>query len=514
MVRPFTGTRVDKDGRGRQPATRNGRGTMKRIFGMLLGAVLLLTAVLVIRTLQFAPPQFEASETLADVDWSEAELAAGLAGALRFPTISNIDADAVDQQAFEDFQAYLKQRFPRVFAQIPHQRLPGGTLLFRWSGNSEALKPIMLIAHQDVVPVIPGTEDQWSYPPFAGTIADGYIWGRGAIDDKASVIGILEATERLLEEGFVPPRTVYLGFGHDEEVGGKGAQAMAALLAERGESLAFLLDEGGVIAKDMLPGVAERVALIGPAEKGYVSLKLSADGGGGHSSMPPQQSAAGVVAAAVARLEANPLPADMQYTVDFIRYLGDSVPFYQRLLFANNWLFEPLLEKVLSSQAPINAGMRTTTAVTMLQGSVRDNVLPIIAYAVVNFRILPGDTIEGVQQKVAEIIDDPRIRIETYGGFGNNPSAVASPDSAGFNVLADLVRQVSPGTLVAPRLVVAATDARHFEEVSENSYRFIGVEVGPKEMKGIHGTDERVSIASYVEAVRIYYHLLRRSAEL
>lgn len=487
---------------------------MKRIASALIAAVLVLLMVLVVRTLQFKPPQADDLEPLVAVEWSAAELAEGLAGALRFPTISHLDPEAVDQQAFVDFQLYLQDRFPRVFAQIPYEVLPGGTLMFRWAGQSESAKPVMLIAHQDVVPVIPGTEEEWSYPPFAGTIADGYIWGRGAIDDKASVIGILEAAERLLAEGFVPPRTIYLGFGHDEEVGGKGAQAMAAILAARGETLAFLLDEGGVIAKDMLPGVEPRVALIGPGEKGYVSLKLSARGSGGHSSMPPKQSAAGVVAAAVARLEAAPLPADLQYTVDFIRYLGDSMPLYQRVLFANSWLFGPLLERMLGDDPAINAGIRTTTAVTMLQGSVRDNVLPIDAYAVVNFRILPGDTIESVKQWVSEVVDDPRIHISPYGGFGSNPSAVAAPDSAGFKVLAELVQQVSPGTLVAPRLVIAATDARHFEEVVENSYRFNGIEVGPKEMQGIHGTDERVSVASYVEAVRIYYHLLKRSDEL
>ncbi len=487
---------------------------MKRLLALLAMAVLLLVAVLLLRTLQFKPPELQAGETLPLQDWPADELAQGLAGALRFATVSHRDPTQVNTQAFADFQAYLAQRFARVFAEIPYQRLDGGTLLFRWAGSDEQAKPVMLIAHQDVVPVIPGTEDEWSYPPFAGTIADGYIWGRGAIDDKASVVGILEAVERLLAEGFVPPRTVYLGFGHDEEVGGEGAKAMAALLAERGESLAFLLDEGGVIAKDMLPGIERRVALIGPAEKGYVSLQLSARGSGGHSSMPPPQSAAGIVAAAVAKLEAKPLPATLDYTVDFIRYLGSSVPFYQRLMFANRWLFAPLLEARLSEVPAINAGLRTTTAVTMLQGSVQDNVLPIEASAVVNFRILPGDTVDSVEQQVAEIIDDPRVSISRYGGFGSNPSAVASPASAGFRLLAELVQQVSPETLVAPRLVVAATDARHFEAVAENSYRFIGIEVGPREMKGIHGTDERVSIASYVDAVAIYYQLLRRSAEL
>ncbi|MGJ8687819.1 MAG: M20/M25/M40 family metallo-hydrolase, partial [Spongiibacteraceae bacterium] len=353
----------------------------------------------------------------------------------------------------------------------------------------------------------------WSYPPYAGTIADGYIWGRGAIDDKASVIGILEAVNRALTKNFTPERTIYLAFGDDEEVGGTGAMAVAALLKERGESLAFLLDEGGIIAKDLVPGMTSRVALLGPGEKGYVSLKLITRRVGGHASMPPANTAAGIIGRAVARLEDQPFPANIDLTVELFRFLGDELPYWQRLLFANSWLFSPLLESVLSKNPSTNAGIRTTTAVTMLQGSVKDNVLPIEASAVVNFRILPGESIASVRAHVAQIIDDDRVTIENYG-FASEPSTVAATDSPGFKVLSEVINQVSPDVVIAPRLVVAATDARHFEEVADNSYRFIGVEVGPHELKGIHGTDERVSIQSYAEAVKIYYQLILRSAEL
>ena len=486
---------------------------MKRMLAGLAIALCVLIAVLVLRTLQFVPPERGEHAPLAAVEWSSERLAEGLAAAIRIPTISYADPEAVDQQTFDDFHRFLQQRFPRVFTQLAARRF-GNTLMLHWPGQRAQAKPVMLIAHQDVVPVIPGTEADWRHPPFGGTRADGYIWGRGALDDKASLMGILEATERLLGEGFVPPRDIYLGFGADEEVGGEGAKAMANWLAERGVSLAFLLDEGGAIAKGMLPGVDAPLALIGPAEKGFLSLEFSAAGSGGHSSMPPPQTAAGIVAAAVARLEANPLPATLDYTVDFMRYLGDAIPFYQRLMFANTWLFGPVLEQQMAKQPAVNAGLRTTTAVTMLQGSVQDNVLPIKASAVVNFRILPGDSVESVIEAVTAIVDDPRVSIRPYGGFGSNPSKVASPESAGFRVLAELVSQIAPGAIVAPRLVIAATDARHFEAVAENSYRFVGFEIGPEEMAGIHGTNERVSESSYVQAVNIYYHLLRRAGEL
>ena len=230
--------------------------------------------------------------------------------------------------------------------------------------------------------------------------------------------------------------------------------------------------------------------------------------------MPPLQTAAGAIGRAVHRLESNPFPADLSYTVEFMRYLGDAQPFYQRLLFANTWLFGSLADSILSEMPAINAGIRTTTAVTMLEGSVRDNVLPINASAVVNFRILPGDTTESVIARVNSIIDDEAIRVEPYDGFGSNPSPVADTDSAGFRVLSEVIRQVSPDTIVAPRLVVGATDARHFNEISRNSFRFIGMELGPEELDGIHGTNERLSVESYTEAVKMYYALIGRAGEL
>ncbi len=486
-----------------------------KFFKILVGLALVLVSVLIVRTLAFKPDLPPLAEIVDLGQWDEQRLAEGLAQSLRYPSVSTGDYDAFDYAPFLELQDYLKRRFPKTFASIPYQTFDQVGLLFRWQGQDESANPILLMAHQDVVPVLPGTEEQWSYPPFGGVIAEGYIWGRGALDDKVGVVGLLEAVERHLTEGFVPPRTIYLAFGHDEEVGGKkGAVAFANHLKEQGVTLDFLLDEGGAIAKNMVPGISQRVALIGPGEKGYISLRLSARGTGGHSSMPPLQTAAGAIGRAVHRLESNPFPADLSYTVEFMRYLGDAQPFYQRLLFANTWLFGPLADAILSEMPAINAGIRTTTAVTMLQGSVRDNVLPIKASAVVNFRILPGDTTESVIERVKKIIDDEAISVEPYDGFGSNPSPVADTDSAGFRVLSEVIRQVSPDTIVAPRLVVGATDARHFNEISRNSFRFIGMELGPEELDGIHGTNERLSVESYTEAVKMYYALIGRAGEL
>lgn len=485
---------------------------MKKRLGWILLAVLLLCAVLVVRGMQFGD-DLPAVESAASIDWDEARALESISAALRIPTISRAKQLPGDTEAFAAFHAFLIQRYPLVFSQLEVEVLAGQSLLLHWPGSGEQL-PVMFLAHQDVVPVLAGSESEWRHPPFAGVIADGFIWGRGALDDKGSLIGLLEAAERLLAEGFVPERSIYFGFGHDEEVGGDGAKAMAKTLADRGVRLDFLLDEGGFVTKGLVPGVDARVALIGPAEKGYTSLKISAKGLGGHASMPPKHTALGLVARAIHRLEAKPFPADLSFTKDTIMGLGSAAPFVQRVVFANLWLFGPLAELMLSAMPTTDAAIRTTTAATMMSAGEKDNVLPQRAEAVVNFRILPGDTVESVLQRVRDVIDDPQVSVSLYSDFSNNPSKVAPLDSSGFTVLSQVIRQLQPNTLVAPRLVVGATDARHFEAISNASYRFLGLEVGPDELAGMHGTNERVSVESFIDSMRMYYLLMRRSADL
>jgi len=485
---------------------------MKKLLAGALVALILLCAVVLLRGWQFgadSPPL----ETSASLNWDEARAIASLSAAIQIPTVSRGGDQPPDAAAFAAFHAFLKERYPRVFSQLEVEVVAGQSLLLHWPASGEQT-PIMFLAHQDVVPVSGGSEEEWTHPPFAGVVADGFIWGRGALDDKGSLISLLEAAERLLAEGFVPERAIYFGFGHDEEVGGEGAKAMAAILAERDVRLGFLLDEGGFVTKGLIPGVDGRVALIGPAEKGYTSLKITARGVGGHASMPPRHTALGLVARAINRLENNPFPADLSFTRDTIMALGTKAPFVQRLVFANLWLFGPLAEATLAEMPTTAAGMRTTTAATMMTAGVKDNVLPHSAEAVVNFRILPGDTVESVIQYVTEVIDDPQIEVSLYSDFSNNPSKLAPLNSSGFKVLSQLIRQVRPDTTVAPRLVVGATDARHFEEISDASYRFLGLEVGPDELAGMHGTDERVSTASFIDSARLYYLLIKHSVDL
>lgn len=429
-----------------------------------------------------------------------------LAGAIRIATVSAEDPALFDAGAFRRLHEYLAAAFPRVHAALGRETVGTHSLLYRWDGTDSSLKPILLLGHLDVVPVEPGTEDTWEQHPFEGRIADGFIWGRGAIDNKSAVVGTLEAVEMLLAEGFRPTRTVYLAYGHDEEVGGRrGARQIAALLESRGVEFEIVLDEGGVIGHNILPGVTEPVALVGIAEKGFVTIELSSRTAGGHSSMPPTQSAVGIVSAAVAKLEANPMPARLEgATRALLDRIGPRLPLLQRAVFANLWLTRPIVTRRLESSPATNAMVRTTTAATIFQAGTKDNLLPSYARAVVNFRILPGDSVDAVLDHVRRVVDDPRVEMKTVGRFSAEPSAVSPADSESFRTLERTIRSVHPGTAVAPYLVVVVTDARYYSALSRDVFRFLPVRLTARDLERTHGTNERVGIAEYEDVIRTY----------
>ncbi len=487
---------------------------MKRALIATALALLILTAVLLIRASNFGIPPGSAPAGVPHA-LAEDETLQRLAQALAFRTIAYEDRDRVDWAQFEAFHEFLAERFPAAHQAMGLEKIDGHGLLYTWQGREPGLPPILLLAHQDVVPAAPDSLEAWTHPPFAGTIEDGYVWGRGALDDKASLLAILEAVETLIGEGFVPRRAVLLAFGQDEEVGGqRGAVEIAKTLRARGVRPLFILDEGGIVAEDMIPGVKGAVALIGVAEKGVAYLRLSAKGEGGHASMPPRRTAVGVVSAAVAKLETNPGPADTRYIADLMRYVSHDLPLSQRVVFANLWLFNPLLKRQLSKSRQMNAMIRTTTAPTMFSGSIKANVLPDTAQAVVNLRILPGDTAEQIKQRAIRAIDDPRVSVEIVRA--SDPSPVSSADTASFHALRDAVFQAldREDLVVAPYLTVGATDARHYAGLSQQVYRFLPIALDPEELKGMHGLNERISAKNYLNMIRFYRQLLRNAEDL
>jgi carboxypeptidase PM20D1 len=473
---------------------------------------LLLAAVVVTRTVSLSSRQVEvdpAPRTLIDAGAAAERLAA----ALRFRTVSSQEASGFDGDELDGLRHFLESTFPGVHANLEREVIGDYSLLYRWPGRRPGSKPILLMAHLDVVPVEADAEQRWSHPPFAGVIADGFIWGRGALDDKASALALFESVERLLGEGFRPARTVYLAFGHDEEVGGReGAVAIAERLDAERVRFEYVLDEGGSIAEGLVPGVGESVAMIGIAEKGYVSLELGVEAAGGHSSMPPESTAVGVLSRAIARLESNPMPARIGVGLGpSLSYLAPEMSFTRRLVLANLWLFGWLLERPLARNPPTNAAIRTTTAATMFRSGVKENVLPRAARAVVNFRILPGDDIAEVIEHVGRTVDDPRVSVRALQ-FASQPSPISSTESAAFRGLAATIRQVFPAVLVAPSLVLGATDSRHYAPLSDGVYRFVPLWLEQEDLDRIHGTNERIGVERYADMIRFYSLLIRNSA--
>jgi carboxypeptidase PM20D1 len=495
---------------------------MKRIGKILLIGVLvivvalvLLVSVLAINTTRLTSKQMEV-EPASAVALNSQEIAEHLAGAIQFPTISYRDAAQIEGEEFIGLHEYLEQTFPQVHATLAKEVVGDYSLLYTWQGLDEGLKPILLMAHMDVVPIEPGTEGDWTYSPFEGRIAEGYIWGRGALDDKGSLVGILEAVETLLEEGFQPQRTIYLAFGEDEEIGGQGGAAQIAdLLQSRGVELEYVLDEGMPIIVDAFPGLP-RIAMLGIAEKGYLSLELIAEGKGGHSSTPPPHTAVGVLSAAITKLEENPFPAKLEGLTRqmFTEYLAPEMDFGMRMVMGNPWFFGGVIKSIMTAQPEPNAWLRTTTAATMFEGSIQDNVVPARARAVVNFRILPGESVASVTEHVRQTIDDPQVQIKPLlGPEFTEPSFVSDTSSPNFETLQRTIHQVFPEAVVTPGLLFASTDTRHYLELSDNIYRFGPILAQLEDTSGIHGTNERIPIESYEQTVRFYIQLIRNSAQ-
>ena len=482
---------------------------MKRV---LLGLLLVvgLIAILLFNTFRPSTRLAAVPAPVSPRTLDEIAVAERLAGALRIATISHGAGAKTDTAAFQTLAGYLQSQFPRTHAALERELVGDGSLLYRWPGSDPQAPPILLLAHLDVVPVEPGTETQWTQAPFSGAIADGYIWGRGALDDKTSALGQLEAIEQLLAAGFVPRRTIWLAYGHDEEIGGAhGAKAMAALLAQRGVRASFLLDEGGAITQGVVAGVTRPVASIMAAEKGYVSFRLIARGQGGHSSMPPPQTAVGRLARAVARVQDHPLkPRVTPPVAQMLDRLSADMPLPNRLLIRNRWLFEPVLLKVLGDLPVTNAMVRTTTAPTMLKAGIKDNVLPSEAEAVINFRLLPGERLADVEAHLRRVMDDEGIELSILDGFTSEASKVSPTDNAAFALLERTTREVFPEALVATGLVTGGTDARHYDAVAEHRYNFLPVLLQREDLARVHGTDERISIGGYADAVRWYARLL------
>lgn len=440
-------------------------------------------------------------------------LLANFKAAIRIPTVSFTETH-VNTSALQEFDGLLRSVFPKVFSSslVRHEVVGNYSHLFTIAGTDADLEPYMLLAHIDVVPA--NEADGWDAPPFSAQEINGFIYGRGTIDNKQSVMGILQALEYLLEKGYTPRRTFYIGLGHDEEVNGlHGAVNIVKLLKSRGVKLLYVLDEGLAVLDGVISGLDGPAALIGISEKGQTTVKLSVSTSPGHSSMPPRESSIGILASAVRRLEENPMPRLFGYGPErsTFEHLAHKFGLPLRFIMSNLWLFSPLLSRVLERKPDTNAFVRTTTAVTMFNSGVKINIIPSYAEAYVNFRIHSAQTLQEVLKLVQSTISDDRVKIEMVNGFDPLPISSHDEQSFGFQIIKKTVLGMFPQLTVAPGICVGNTDSRHYRDITQDIYRFAPSWFKPGDPQRFHGVNERISIQNYEEIVQFYFQLMQNN---
>lgn len=475
------------------------------VLWIVLGLIVLFLAVVVVRALLYKPyPMAEAPASQEPVD--EKLALERFQRMIQLKTISYPDESLEDKQSFVDFQALLEEVYPNVTKTCRREILGRRGLLYHWKGKSDQ-QPSVLMAHYDVVPV---NENEWQEPPFSGVVKNGELWGRGTLDTKGTLHGVMEAAELLIARGFVPENDVYFAFGGDEEIFGGDAPAIVEELKKRGVHPAFVLDEGGAIVDGVFPGVTKSAALIGTAEKGSVCVDLKAAGKGGHASAPASRQAIGILGKALGRIQDHAMPFTLTPPArEMFDILGRESTFGYKLLFANLWCFSPLLDLVCRlSGGELNALVRTTSALTMAQGSKAYNVLPSTATAGVNLRLISGDTISAATERLKKIINDDNIQVEYVSG--GEPSTVSLTGDEPWNRLKKAISAAYPGVLVSPYLMLAGSDSRHYGAISEHVYRFSGMPMSKEQRGLIHNANERIPVSQLKDTIRFFAEVLKQ----
>ena len=435
-----------------------------------------------------------------------------LSKAIRIKTISHEDDSLTDWGEFDKFHAFLREAFPLIHEKLELESVSKASLLFYWRGTDESLDPIAFLAHQDVVPVASGTENDWTHPAFDGYNDGEFIWGRGALDMKNHLICVMESVETLLEEGYQPTRGVYICLGHNEEVvagTGNGAHDIAQLLEKKGVHLDSIIDEGGAMLTAKVKGLIDaNLTGIGVAEKGYADFKVTVRAKGGHSSQPPKHTALGILSKKVIKLENHQFKAKiMPFVSNLFTNIGKRTSYVGRLVFCNLWLLKPLLLKVMTMIPPAASLVRTTTAVTMSSGSPAANVLPEKADVTINFRIMPGESIADVKRHIEKYMGGENVEIEFIKG--KEPSLISPTDTRAFDTLRRLSVSLDEKNIVAPYLVMGGTDAYNYENVCENIYRFAPCTIDTALLLTTHSTNERIPVAQLTQGITFFKRYIK-----
>ena len=472
---------------------------------VILGAVVLVLAVLILRALLFHPKAKEQEQPEA-ISFNAQAAVDALQQLVQCKTVSYNDPALEDDAEFDKLVGLLPKLYPHVFETCTLQELPDRALLFCWRGKSNA-SPSVMMAHYDVVPV---NKDSWDKPPFDGIIEDGVLWGRGTLDTKVTFNGILSAAENLIAQGFVPENDIYFAFSGGEEVNGMGAVNIVNYFAANGIRPALVVDEGGAVVEDVFPGVKEPCGLIGIAEKGMMNVRYTVRSGGGHASAPLPKTPVTTLAKACLRIIQHPFKMHLtKPAAEMFDTLGRRSSFALKLVFANLWLFKPVLDLICRmSGGEMNALCRTTTAFTMMEGSNARNVLPAEASLISNMRLNPEDSVASALEYLRKTVDDETVEITVLESF--EPSPISETNCESWDKVAAAVAQTWPGCVVSPYLMVQCSDSRHYRDLSNHVYRFSAMDMTSEERRSIHGNNERIRLESIARAVEFYIRLMKQ----
>lgn len=472
-----------------------------------LGVLVAFLAVVLIRAAAFKPHALDSDEAYREEPFDKDAAISALGELVRCKTVSRYTREAEDDAEFEKLISLLPKLYPNVFEKCDMQRMDDRALLFCWKGKENG-EPAVLMAHYDVVPV--DDPDIWTKPPFEAIIEDGVMWGRGTLDTKVTVNGILSAANHLIAEGFVPENDIYFAFSGGEEVNGLGAVNIVNYFKEKGITPSAVVDEGGAVVENVFPGLKKPCALIGIAEKGLLDLKYEVESNGGHASAPKPHTPVGILSQACVKVEANPFKYHITAPVaHMFDTLGRHSTFLYRVIFANLWCFSPVLNMLAKkSGGEMNALLRTTVAFTQMSGSSASNVIPQSASMVSNMRLNPEDTMESAIEYIRKTVGDESVKLEKVNGM--DPSRISTVDCEGYRKLSKAVSGTWRDAIVSPYLMVQCSDSRHYGVISDRVYRFSAMDLTSAERATIHGVDERIRLEVACRAVEFYIRLMRQ----
>lgn len=474
------------------------------VLSYILAGFFLFAAFLVIRAVLFVPHP-EPVPSGKEISVNEAKIVSDMQSMIRCKTVSYNNPNFIDHLEFDKFKALMPKLFPNIHktCEVLYPCVNG--MLYHWKGK-ESGDPVILMAHYDVVPA---EESQWEKPAFSGILEDGVIWGRGTLDTKGTLLGIMEAAEKLISERFTPQHDIYFAFAGDEEINGTGCASMVDWFEAHGIHPAMVLDEGGAVVENVFPGVSRECAVIGIAEKGLANIEFHAKSTGGHASTPPPHTTVGKLAQAVVNVENHPFPRQLTKPVrEMLDTLGRHSTFAYKLIFANLWCFEGLLDLICKkSGGELNAMFRTTCAITKMEGSKAYNVLPPTASVGMNLRLIGTDTLDSAKRYLEKVIHNPDIEVTVVDG--RNPSTDSDINCEIWRRLCQTVADTWPKALVSPYLMMACSDSWHYCRITDRVYKFSAMKLSKEERGMIHGNNERVPVKTLVKTVEFYVRLMK-----